>query len=84
MNNEITMYGSNWCGYTQRAIHHLDGLGVAYKYVDVDEDAAAEQLIASWNNGRAIRPTFDIGGEHLVNPPSQRLEEILRERGLLE
>ena len=84
MNNEITMYGSNWCGYTQRAIRHLDGLGVTYNYIDVDKDAAAEQLIASWNNGRAIRPTFDIGGEHLVNPPSQRLEEILRERGLLK
>ena len=84
MNTEIMMYGSNWCGYTQRAMRHLEGLGVAFTYVDVDDDPDAENLIATWNNGRAIRPTFDIGGLHLVNPPSQRLEEILRERGILK
>ncbi len=84
MPNEIIMYGSNWCGYTQRAMRHLDNLGVAYQYVDVDDDPAAEQLIATWNNGRSIRPTFDIGGLHLVNPPMQRLEEVLRERSLLK
>ena len=81
---EIVMYGSDWCGFTQRAIRHLDGLDVTYKYVDVDEDTAAEQLIASWNEGRAIRPTFDIGGEHLVNPATATLEAKLREIGALK
>ena len=84
MNTQITMYGSNWCGYTQRAMRHLDGLGVAYTYVDVDENPDAEELIASWNDGRAIRPTFDIGGQHFVNPPMQKLEELLRANELLK
>lgn len=81
---EIVMYGSDWCGFTQRAKHHLDELGVPYTYVDVDENPDAEQLIASWNEGRAIRPTFDIGGEHMVNPATLTLEAKLREIGLLK
>jgi mycoredoxin len=83
-NHEIIMYGSDWCGFTQRAKREMDTLGVPYKYVDVDDDIAAEQLIASWNEGRAIRPTFDIGGEHLVNPATTTLEAKLREIGALK
>jgi mycoredoxin len=81
MDNEIIIYGSSWCGYTQRALRQLDGLGVAYKYVDVDADAEAETLIASWNNGRSIRPTLDLGGDHFVNPSPSQLESELRQRG---
>ena len=82
--DEIVMYGSDWCGFTQRAKREMETLGVDYKYVDVDDDTQAEQLIASWNEGRAIRPTFDIGGEHLVNPATAKLEAKLREIGALK
>jgi glutaredoxin len=84
INNGIIMYGSDWCGFTQRAKREMETMGVAYTYVDVDKEPQAEQLIASWNEGRAIRPTFDIGGEHLVNPATATLEAKLREIGALK
>ena len=80
---EIIVYGSDWCGFTKRALRHLDELGATYRYVEVDHDADAENLIASWNNGRAIRPTLDIGGDVFVNPSLSQIDEELRSRGLL-
>lgn len=82
--NELMIYGSAWCGYTQRALRQMESLGVSYQYIDVDENPDAEALIASWNNGRAIRPTFDIGGAHFINPAPGEIEEVLRKRGLLK
>lgn len=80
----VVMYGSLWCGFTQRAIAFMDKLGVPYEYVDLDSDAEAEALVASWNNGRSIRPTFDIAGEHMVNPSPHQIEAALKQHGLLE
>jgi len=83
MAKEIIIYGSNWCGYTVRALRQLDELKVEYRYVDVDADADAEKLIAGWNNGRAIRPTFDLDGDVFVNPSSVVLESELKAHGFL-
>ena len=83
MANDIIIYGSSWCGYTQRALRQLDSLGVEYQYIDVDADPEAEKRIADWNNGRSIRPTFDIGGDVFVNPSPNQLEAELRQRDLL-
>jgi glutaredoxin len=81
--NKVIIYGSDWCGYTQRALRQLDSLKVKYQYIDVDADPEAEQLIAGWNNGRSIRPTLDLGGDVFVNPAPAQLEAELKQRGLL-
>ena len=83
MADDITVYGSDWCPVTQRMLKHLDGTGVPYKYVDIDASPDDEQLIAGWNNGRSIRPSLDVQGDHFVNPDLVELDEDLRRRGLL-
>ena len=84
MSDKVVVYGSDWCGYTQRTLRELKSLNVDFRYVDVDADAAAEQRIAGWNNGRSIRPTLDIGGDILVNPDATTLRETLVKHGVLE
>ena len=84
MADEIIMYGSDWCGYTQRAKRQLETLGADYRYVDVDASPEDEKRIGDWNNGRAIRPTFDLGGDIFVNPSPAQLESELKNRGLLK
>jgi glutaredoxin len=81
--SKVIIYGSDWCGYTQRALRQLDSLKVDYEYIDVDADPEAEQRIAGWNNGRSIRPTLDLGGDVFVNPAPTQLEAELKQRGLL-
>ena len=82
MADEIVIYGSDWCPYTVMALRNLQELGVEYRYVDVDASPEDEARIAGWNNGRAIRPTLDIGGDIFVNPSRAALGEELRKRGL--
>ena len=81
--NEVVIYGSSWCGYTVRALRQLENLGVVHRYVDVDEDPEAEQLIASWNNGRSIRPTISVNGNVFVNPSPAVLHAELEKHGFL-
>ncbi|WP_229116374.1 glutaredoxin family protein [Parenemella sanctibonifatiensis] len=33
---QIRMYGADWCGDCRRTKAQLDGLGVAYEYLDVE------------------------------------------------
>jgi len=81
MLNEVIIYGSNWCGYTISALRVLDELEVPYRYVNVDAHPAAEELIATWNHGRSVRPTFQINDKILVNPSHETIEHELRLAG---
>jgi glutaredoxin len=81
--DEVVMYGSDWCGYTQRARGWMKEWSLKFHYVNIDQNPEAQQLIASWNEGRAIRPTFEIGGAVFVNPDMSTLQHELRSRGLL-
>ena len=79
----VIIYGSSWCPFTVRALQWLDAWKVDFKWVDVDSDPEAEKQIADWNNGRAIRPTFDIGGAIMINPEQSELKSELNSRGLI-
>jgi len=79
----LIVYGSSWCGWTRRALAHLDEQEVLYTYIEVDHDAEAEALIASWNDGRAIRPTIAIGEEHWINPTFDEINAELEKNGML-
>lgn len=68
--------------HTVRMLRKLEGLNVPFRYVDVDADPEDEQRIADWNNGRAIRPTLDIGGLVLV-APAEELDAELKKRGYI-
>jgi glutaredoxin len=80
--NEVILYGSEWCPYTWRAKKWLGEWHVTYRYVDVDARPDELRQIADWNGGRAIRPTFDVGGEILVNPKEDLLCKTLRSHGI--
>lgn len=78
----VVIYGSSWCPFTLRALQWLEAWKVDFKWVDVDAEPEAEKRIADWNNGRAIRPTFDIGGVIMVNPEQSELKSELDSRDL--
>jgi len=84
MENKVVIYGSDWCPFTVRALQLLEAWKVDYQWIDVDAEPAAEKQIADCNNGRAIRPTFDIGGVILVNPDQSILHDELESRGLVD
>ena len=82
--DKVTVYGADWCGDTKRTLQHLDGLGVAYDYVDVEQDEQASRWVKQHNEGKERKPTLKVGEQVLSTPSNQELESALREQGIVD
>ena len=81
---KIKVYGADWCGDTVRTLEQLDNLGVAYDYVDIEEDEQAAQWVREQNDGKERKPTVKLGTQILSVPSDAELETALRESGLVK
>jgi mycoredoxin len=79
----VKVYGADWCEDTQHARQFLERLGVAYEYVNIEEDERARQWVLEHNDGKERKPTIDIAGQILSTPTDHELTSTLRERGLM-
>ncbi len=83
MADAVKVYGADWCKDTRNTLEALDRLGVAYKYIDVEQDDKAAQWVREQNDGKERKPTLDVGGQILSVPTEHELVGALRERGLM-
>jgi glutaredoxin 3 len=61
---DIVLYVAGWCPFCVRAQGLLTKKGLAYRVVDVDEDAKSrEEMIA--RSGRQTVPQVFIAGKHV-------------------
>lgn len=81
--NSLTMYGADWCHDCRRTKAQLDGLGVAYRYVDVEADAAAADEARGISGRTNIPVVVYPDGTHQVEPANADVEAKLRELSLL-
>ena len=81
--NKVKVYGADWCKDTKRSLALLDEHGVAYDYVDLEQDQQASEWVKEQNDGKERKPTVKIGERVLSVPSDQELEGALRENGLL-
>ena len=81
--NKVTVYGADWCGDTKRTLRQLDGLGVAYDYIDVEQDEQASRWVKRQNDGKERKPTVKLGEQVLSVPNDQELESALRAQGIV-
>ncbi len=81
---QVKVYGADWCGDTKRTLKTLDRLGVAYDYINVEEDAQASEWVKQQNDGKEQKPTLKIGEQALCVPTEQELESALREEGIIQ
>ena len=76
--NEITVYGADWCPDCRRAKRILDERQVRYAWVDIDKDRAGEKFVIQTNRGNRSIPTIVFGdGSILVEPSNAELSEKL-------
>ena len=80
---EVKVYGADWCGDTQHTLAHLRSLGVAHRYINIEEDEAARAWVAGHNGGKERKPTLDVAGQVLTEPTDRELDSALREKGLM-
>jgi mycoredoxin len=82
--NEITLYGTSWCGDCRIARFVLDKFGVNYLDVDIDVEPEAGAKVIELNNGNRSVPTILFpDGSVLVEPGRKELENKLRELALI-
>lgn len=61
---EIVIYSTGWCGFCQRARALLERKGLAYRDIDIEQDAALRaEMIA--RSGRRSVPQIFIGSRHV-------------------
>jgi glutaredoxin 3 len=58
------MYATGWCPYCDRARELLTQKGLAFKEIDVDEDAKLREQMIS-RSGRRTVPQIFIGAKHI-------------------
>jgi mycoredoxin len=72
----LTVYGAAWCGDCRRTQRYLDAAGVAYRYVDLGVDRAAQALLDDAGY-RAIPVVVTAGGDVLIEPSIGELAAIV-------
>lgn len=72
--NNLVIYGANWCGDCRRAKRFLDERKIAYTWIDVEKDPAAMEQVKQLNNGMQSIPTLVFAdGSTLVEPSNAEL-----------
>ena len=79
----VKVYGADWCEDTKRTRKQLEKLGVAYDYVNIEQDEQAARWVKEQNGGRERKPTLKVGEQVLSVPNEEALKTALRESGLV-
>lgn len=79
--SEIIVYGTTWCGMTQLVRRYLDRVGLHYRYLDLEEDADAENQLRWITGGYTNHPTVVIDGQVMIEPEIDELHSALAENG---
>jgi mycoredoxin len=80
---DITMYGAGWCSDCRRSRALLDGLGVAYDYVDVEESAEQADAARAISGRTNIPVVVFPDGAFQVEPSDAALRGKLEELALV-
>lgn len=84
MQFQVKVFGATWCPDTQRTLSHLETLGVEFKFVDVDEDARAEEQVIEAGNGKRKIPLVELVAQgvkrRMIEPSDEELDRALMHR----
>lgn len=70
----ITMYGADWCGDCIRSKAYLDGRGVDYAYINLEETPEAADVVLERNDGLKRIPVIVFADDtHLTEPSDEAL-----------
>ncbi len=79
----IQVYGAQWCGDCRRTKAQLEGLGVAFDYLEVDKDDALRDKAIEISGKQSIPVVVLPDGTYMVEPSNPDLERRLQELGVI-
>ena len=66
----ILVYGASWCPDARRARRFFDEHGVAYEWMDIDEDKEASNFVKATNGGQIVIPVIVFPDKSILVEPS--------------
>ncbi|GCF09750.1 glutaredoxin family protein [Dictyobacter arantiisoli] len=69
---KIVVYATSWCPDCHFAKRWLDSHGVAYDYVDIEQNDEAAAYVVKLNNGRQSVPTIVFPDNSILVEPDAR------------
>ena len=72
----VTVYGADWCGDCRRAKRFLEATSTLYRYVDLEVDGVAQQMVDDAGY-RAIPIIVTPTGDVLIEPSNDELAAAL-------
>lgn len=74
----IIVYGTRWCGDCFRTLRFLEKYHIPYRWINIDLDHEAEEVVYKLNNGMRSVPTIVFSdGSVMVEPSNEALGEKL-------
>ena len=71
---KITMYATTWCGDCRMARRWFDAHGIAYDYINIEQNDSAAAYVLKLNGGMRSVPTIVFpDGSVLVEPTPREL-----------
>jgi mycoredoxin len=78
----LTMYTTTWCGHCVRLKRGLEAAGIGFQEVNIEDDAAAADLVMDVNGGNMTVPTIVFpDGATLTNPALDQVQARLAKAG---
>ena len=75
--NVPVLYGASWCDDCRRAKRVLDGLMIAYRYVDIEDDREAHRFLQTLMTPMRLPTIVCPDGRVLIDPNSEVLASVL-------
>lgn len=76
----ITMFSTTWCGYCKRLKKQLDGQGIGYTEINIEDVPGTAELVESLNGGNQTVPTVIFPDGSAATNPS--LKDVLAKLGV--
>ncbi|MGO4382985.1 mycoredoxin [Specibacter sp. RAF43] len=76
----ITMFSTTWCGYCKRLKKQLDGQGIGYTEINIENVPGTAELVESLNGGNQTVPTVIFPDGSAATNPS--LKDVLAKLGV--
>ena len=88
MDSNITVYGVTECDDTRRTREYLASQGIHFRYVNLDQDPAADQMVREANDGKRVTPLvivqYGTEARKLRAPSNEELADALRDFEMLD
>ncbi len=79
---KVTIYGAEWCPPCHMAKNYLKGRGIAYDYVNIDEEQEKGIEVAQKTGWTAI-PIIKIGEEYMLGFDRPKIDAALTAEKLI-